>query len=159
VRQTFNACRRVRKQLSRSSHGSHGTDVTNVASELLQRVNKPVRAAEVNDAVNNKRRRINSAESNLLIGCQKRRFTPVGMKKKRHIELSIAGKYPTVLLLGLLDFKISQQIARFGVARFQRAVQHADENGIATDYRRRKHVRFSLLAHDRLVAVCVNNVV
>src|SRR5439155_8492373 len=80
------------------------------------------------------------------------------MIKKGHIELSIAGKHPTVVLLGLLDLKIPQQIARFRDARFQRPVQHADENNIATDCRRRKHVRSSLLAHDWLGAVCVNNV-
>jgi len=33
------------------------------------------------------------------------------------------------------------------------------ENDIASDCRRRKHVRFPLLAHDRLAAVCVDDVI
>ena len=94
---------------------------------LLQGVEKSVRAAEVNDSIHDERRRVNSADANLLIGCHERRFTPVGMIKKGHIELSITGKHPSVVLLGLLDLKIPEQIASFRVARFQRPVQHADE--------------------------------
>src|SRR4051794_21460563 len=81
------------------------------------------------------------------------------MKKKGRIELSVAGKHPTIVFLGLLDLKIPEQIASFSVARFQRSVQHTHENDIASDCGGRKHVRFSLLTHDGLATVCVNNVV
>ena len=127
--------------------------------DLLQGVEKSVRAAEINDAVNHDRRRVNSPDPNLLIVCHERRFTPVGMIKKGHIEPPIAGKHPTVVLLGLLDLKILEQIASFCVARFQRPVQHADENDIAGDCGRGKHPCFSLLAHDGLAIVCVNDVI
>ena len=56
---------------------------------LLQSVEKSVRAAKINDPIHDKRRRINSADANLLIGRHERRFTPVGMIKKENIELSI----------------------------------------------------------------------
>src|SRR4029079_10217881 len=105
-----------------SSNRSHGADATDATCDLLQRVNKAVCAAEVKHPIHDERRRINSADTNLLIGCHDRRFTPVGMKKKRHIEPSIAGKHPTVVLLGLLQSEIPQQIALFWVTRFQRAV-------------------------------------
>jgi hypothetical protein len=42
----------------------------------------------------------------LLIGCHERRFTPVGVEKKRHIELPIGGEHPSFVLFRLLDLKI-----------------------------------------------------
>src|SRR5262249_43529264 len=81
------------------------------------------------------------------------------MKEKWHIKLSIAGEHPTLILLGFLDFKIPEQTASVQVACLQRSVQDADENNIATHCRRRKHERFSLLAHDGLATIRIDHVI
>jgi len=81
------------------------------------------------------------------------------MIEKRRIELAIGGKYSAFVLLRLFDLKIPEQVTRFRITRFKCPIQNADENDIASDRQRRKHVRFSLLTHNGLAAVCVNHVI
>src|SRR4029077_13418845 len=100
---------------------------------LFQRVEESVGAAEVNHAIDDKWRRKNSTNTDLLIVGYNRRFTPVRVIEKRYIELAVGGKYPSFVLLRRLDLIIPQQLARFSVARFQRPIKHPDESDVANN--------------------------
>ncbi len=89
----------------------------------------------------------------------RRDFAPVRGVKERRIESPIGGENPALVLFGSFGLEIPEQFTGLQVARFQRAVEHAEQDHVTCDDGRRKRVRFDVLAQNRFAGGCLDHVI
>ena len=69
-----------------------------------------------------------------------RRFPPARGKEHRFVEFPVGGQDPAFVLLRRFGLEIPERLAGFEVARLKSAIQDADQDDVARDHGRGKHV-------------------